>query len=180
MIASPLLTNYVSLQAEIENTSQTILLPGPASILRAGQFVGMGDLPLVTIGERFTAGFSIDSQVQVSRQLAEKTSRIQGGNRIDTFKYSLQINNYKDISVGLRVMDRLPYTDDPAIKIELVQVDPPLSTDPEYLPTQPNKGILRWNLVLAPKIVDRKATFIRYTYTLEYDRNMTVQPKKAQ
>ncbi|MDH7599212.1 MAG: mucoidy inhibitor MuiA family protein [Sedimentisphaerales bacterium] len=177
LIACPLLTDYVYLQADVVNSSQTILLPGPAAIFRDGQFVGRADMSLVTMGERFTAGFGIDSQIQVRRELEEKTTRIQGGNRIDTFRYRLAINNYKDSAVGLRVLDRLPYAEEQAIRIDLDKVDPPLSSDPEYLRTQHKKGILRWDIELGPRTIDDKATVITYTYKMEYDRNMRIEPK---
>jgi len=180
LIACPLLTDYVYLQADILNASQTILLPGPAAIFRSGQFVGRGDLPLVTIGEQFTAGFGIDSQVQVTRELQDKVTRTQGGNRIDTFTYRLAVNNYKDISVGLRVLDRLPYTEDQAVRIELGRSDPPLSTDEQYVLTQRKKGILRWDLQLAPKTTGTKATVITYSYVMEYDRNMRIEPRSQE
>ena len=181
LIASPLLTDYVYLQAEMTNGSDTILLPGSASIFRDGQFVGRGEVPLVTIGERFTAGFGIDSQVQVAHELEEKTTRIQGGNRIDTYTYRIALRNYKNTVVGLRLLDRLPYTEDSSIRIDLdkAKTEPALSTDAEYLRTLGKKGILRWDLKLGPNTIDDKATIVRYSYTMEYDRNMQIQPRRS-
>jgi uncharacterized protein (TIGR02231 family) len=179
LVASPLLTDYVYLQADMVNGSDTILLPGPASIFRDGQFVGRGNVPLVTIGERFTGGFGIDSQVQVAHELEEKTTRVQGGNRIDTYTYRIALRNYKNAAVGLRLLDRLPYTEDASIRIELGKTEPSLSTDAEYLRTLGKKGILRWDLKLGPNTVDDKATIVRYSYTMEYDRNMQIQPRRS-
>ncbi len=178
LIASPLLTDYVYLQADMVNSSDTILLPGPASIFRDGQFVGRGNVPLVTSGERFTAGFGIDSQVQVAHELEEKTTRIQGGNRIDTYTYRIALRNYKNSPVGLRLLDRLPYTEDSSIRIELGKTEPTLSTDAEYVRTIGKKGILRWDLQLGANTIDDKATIVRYSYTMEYDRNMQIQPRR--
>ncbi|MBN1360121.1 MAG: DUF4139 domain-containing protein [Sedimentisphaerales bacterium] len=179
LIASPLLTDYVYLQAEILNGSDTVLLPGPASIFRDGQFVGKGEVPLVTIGDKFIAGFGIDSQVQVTRELEDKTTRIQGGNRIDTYNYRVALRNYKSASVGLRLLDRLPYTDDSSIRIELDKVAPALSTDAEYLRSLRKKGVLRWDLTLEPNTIDDKATVVTYRYTMEYDRNMQIVPRRS-
>jgi uncharacterized protein (TIGR02231 family) len=178
LIASPLLTDYVYLQADMVNGSDTILLPGPASIFRDGQFVGRGNVPLVTSGERFTAGFGIDSQVQVAHELEEKTTRIQGGNRIDTYTYRIALRNYKNAAVGLRLLDRLPYTEDSSIRIDLGKTEPALSTDAEYVRTIGKKGILRWDLKLGANTIDDKATIVRYSYTMEYDRNMQIQPRR--
>ncbi len=175
LIATPILTDYVYLQAELLNDSDTILLPGQASVFRDGEFVGKSELPLVTIGEKLTAGFGIDSQVQVTHELEEKKTRIQGGNRIDTYDYRIALSNYKNTAVELQLLDRLGYTDDSSIKIELVKTEPELSKDSEYLRTARKKGILRWDLNLPPNTVDENATVVKYSFTMEYDRNMQIQ-----
>jgi uncharacterized protein (TIGR02231 family) len=179
LIATPLLTDFVYLQADLLNDSETVLLPGDASIFRNGEFVGKSRLPQVTIGETFTAGFGIDSQVQVVRELENKKTRIQGGNRIDTYDYRLALSNYKNTSVELQLLDRLPYTDDNSIKIELVKTEPELSTGSEYLRIAKKKGILRWDLELAPNTVEKDATIVKYSFTMEYDKNMQIQPRRT-
>jgi len=179
LIATPLLTDYVYLKAELLNDSETILLPGEASMFRNGEFVGKSRLPLVTIGEKFTAGFGIDSQVQVVRELEDKKTRIQGGNRIDTYYYRIALSNYKNTVVELQLLDRLPYTDDSSIKIELEKTEPELSKDAEYLRAARKKGILQWDLKLAPNTVKENATLVKYSFVMEYDRNMQVQPRRT-
>ena len=178
LIATPLLTDYVYLQAELLNDSDTILLPGQAGMFRNDEFVGKSELPLVTIGEKLTAGFGIDSQVQVTRELEDKQTRIQGGNRIDTYNYRIALSNYKNTAVELRLLDRLGYTEDSSIKIELVKTEPELSKDSEYLRTARKKGILRWDLNLPANTVDENATIVKYSFTMEYDRNMQIQASR--
>jgi uncharacterized protein (TIGR02231 family) len=179
LIATPLLTDFIYLQADLLNDSETVLLPGQASMFRDGEFVGKSRLPQVTIGERFTAGFGIDTQVQVVRELEDKKTRIQGGNRIDTYDYRIALSNYKNKPVELQLLDRLPYTDDSSIKIELVKTEPELSTGSEYLRTARKKGILRWDLKLAPNTIDQNATIVKYSFTMEYDRNMEIEPRRT-
>lgn len=178
LLASPLLTDYVYLQAETLNDSNTILLPAPASMFCDGRFVGKGSLPLVTIGEKFTAGFGIDSQIQVTHELEQKKTRIQGGNRIDTYDYRIALSNYKNTHAKLRLLDRLPYSDDPSIKIELTKTSVPLSEDTEYVRSLKKKGILRWDIELEPNTTGEKATIVKYSFTTEYDKNMQLQPTK--
>jgi len=178
LIATPILTDYVYLQAELLNNSDTIFLPGQASVFRNGEFVGNSQLPLVTIGEKLTAGFGIDSQVQVTHELEDKKTRIQGGNRIDTYNYRIALSNYKNTTVELRLLDRLGYTKDSSIKIDLVKTEPQLSEDSEYLRTARKKGILRWDLNLQPNTVDEDATIVKYSFTMEYDKNMQIQARR--
>ncbi|MHC4658839.1 MAG: mucoidy inhibitor MuiA family protein [Planctomycetota bacterium] len=179
LVAAPLLTDYVYLQAELLNDSDTILLPGEASMFRNGGFVGKSRLPQVTTGEKFTTGFGIDSQVQVAHELEDKKTRVQGGNRIDTYHYRIALSNYKNTPVKLRLLDRLPYADTDSIKVELEKTQPALSKDSEYLRTSRKKGILRWDLDLEPNTAEGDATIVKYTYTMEYDRNMQIQPRRS-
>lgn len=176
LIATPLLTDYVYLQADLLNDSDIIFLPGQASVFRNGQFVGKSQMPVVTIGEKLNTGFGIDSQIQVARELEDKQTNFQGGNRIDTFKYRIALENYKNSPVRLRLIDRLPYTDDKSIKIELADNSQPLSEDSEYIRKDKKKGLLRWDIELLPNTIDDKATIVTYSYTAEYDRNMQIQP----
>ena len=148
-------------------------------MFRNGEFVGKSQLPQVTIGEKFTAGFGIDSQVQVARELEDKKTRIQGGNRIDTYYYRIALSNYKNTPVELQLLDRLPYTDNTSITIELEKTEPQLSKDSEYQRTNRKKGILRWDLKLAPNTIDSKTTVVKYNFTMEYDRNMQIQSRRS-
>jgi uncharacterized protein (TIGR02231 family) len=175
-IATPLLTDYVYLQADLLNDSDTIFLPGQASVFRNDQFVGKSQMPVVTIGEKLTTGFGIDSQIRVTRELEDKQTNFQGGNRIDTFKYRIALENYKNSLVRLRLIDRLPYTDDKSIKIELTNNSRPLSDDSEYIRKDKKKGLMRWDIELAPNTVDDKTAVVTYSYIAEYDRNMQIQP----
>ena len=179
LVATPLLTDYVYLQAELINTGKTVFLPGPASMFRNGEFVGKSKLPIVTVGEKFTAGFGIDSQIQVLRELKDKKSRIQGGNRIDTYHYRIALSNYRGTPAELRLLDRLPFTDGNSIKIELLKTSPKLSTDAEYLRTLRKKGILRWDMNLKPNSVYQNATIVNYSFTMEYDKNMQIRPSRT-
>jgi uncharacterized protein (TIGR02231 family) len=179
LVATPLLTDYVYLQADLLNDSDTVLLPGQAGMFRDGQFVGRSRLPQVTIGETFTAGFGIDSQVHVARELEDKNTRIQGGNRIDTYDYRIALSNYKNTPVELQLLDRLPQAEDASIKIELVKTESELSTDSEYLRKAKKNGILRWDLKLAPNTIEKDTTIVKYSFTMEYDRNMQIQPRRS-
>src|SRR5262249_19141966 len=63
--AVPVLTRHVYRLANMTNTSEYVLLPGEATMYNGEDFVGRMDVPLVAIGEQFTAGFGVDPQLQV-------------------------------------------------------------------------------------------------------------------
>jgi uncharacterized protein (TIGR02231 family) len=174
-VAAPLLTDYVYLQGELTNTSDTILLPGSADTFRNGEFVGKADMKLVTMGQTFTTGFGVDSQIQVAREFKDKNIKSLLGNRIDENQYRIAIDNYYDKAVTLRLMDRLPWTENDDLSIELTDNSHPLSTDADYVRTQKDKGILRWDLNLKPDTSGKKGTIVTYAFTLKYDNDMAIR-----
>jgi hypothetical protein len=176
MLATPLLTDYVYLQADIVNDSSVIMLAGPASMYRNGEFVGKGSLEMVTIGEKFTAGFGVDSQIKILREFKDKKIETLWGNRVENYDYRLAINNYKSTKVKLRLLERIPYTEDEKLEIMNFRTDVSLSTDPEYLRTDRQKGILRWDLNLEPSTTGPKATIVTYSYAMKYSNELQIQP----
>ena len=173
-IATPLLTDYVYLQADITNNSKTIMLAGPASMYLDGGFVGKANLEAVTIGEEFTAGFGVDSQVRITREFKDKKVDTLWGNRVEEYDYRIAIDNYKNRSVKLRLLERIPYTEDENLEIENFKTNTALSKDPEYLRAGRDKGILRWDLTLKQATTGRKATIVTYHYTMKYDNDMSI------
>jgi hypothetical protein len=176
MLATPLLTDYVYLQADIVNDSNVIMLAGPVSMYRNDEFVGKGSTELVTIGEKFTTGFGVDSQIKILREFKDKKIETLWGNRVESYDYRLAINNYKNTKVKLRLLERIPYTEDEKLEIINFKTDTALSTDPEYLRTDRQKGILRWDLNLEPNTTGPKATIVTYSYTMKYDNELQIQP----
>jgi hypothetical protein len=177
-VGTPILTDYVYIEGSITNDSVTILLAGPASMYRDGEFAGKGTVELVTKGEKFTAGFGVDSQIHISREFKDKKVETLFGNRVDKFEYRLAIENYKNTPVKLRLLERIPYTQDLGLEIRDFQTNTSLSADQDYVRTLKDKGILRWDLELAPKTVADKALIITYSYTMKYDKGMQIQPAK--
>ena len=80
--AVPVLTPHVYRLADLINKSNYVLLPGEATMYQGTDFVGRMNLPLVAIGEQFTVGFGVDPQLQVQRQMIDKTRTTQGGNQV--------------------------------------------------------------------------------------------------
>lgn len=180
MIGTPLLTDYVYLQADVTNNSDVIMLAGPASMYRDGEFVGKGQLEMVTMGEKFTAGFGVDSQVRISREFKDKKVETLWGNRVEKYDYRIAISNYKNTKVNLRLLERIPFTKDEKLEISGFETNKPLSTDPEYVRTQKDKGVLRWDLNLGAATAEEKATIVTYSYSMKYDSDMNIKPASGQ
>ncbi|TWT96873.1 hypothetical protein Pla108_26480 [Botrimarina colliarenosi] len=163
-IATPVLTSYVYQEAKLTNATKHVLLAGPSATFLGDRFVGRGEIPQAAIGESFTVGLGIDESLRASRELADKSDRVQGGNRIARFDYVLTIENFGDAETEVRVLDRLPKSDGDAIKVTLVE------SDPEAEDAGEDDGLLRWD-VKAPAAGE---TTVSYTMTIEHDKNLRI------
>jgi uncharacterized protein (TIGR02231 family) len=175
-IGTPVLSDYVYLEAEAKNESETVLLEGAYTAYLDGRFVGRSVIPLVGRGESFGVGFGIDSQLRVSRDLVEKKDEIKGGNRVVSFKYRLSVSNYKSGDVSIRLLERMPAAPRADIRINLVETNTELSKDRLYLRDQRNKGLLRWDITVAKGSTGADTKEVTYTYNMEYDKQMEVGP----
>jgi len=172
--AVPVLNRHVYRLADLANNSGHVLLPGEATMYQGPDFVGRMSMPLVAVGEEFTAGFGVDPQLQVQRQMADKAKATQGGNEVLTYKYSILVSSYKREPVRLQVWDRLPHAESEIAGVTLVKAAPQLSKDGLYLREGRPHNLLRWDLEVAPQTSGEKALAITYEFQLALDRNMAI------
>jgi hypothetical protein len=172
--AVPVLAPHVYRQADLVNKSEYVLLPGAATMYLGTDFVGRMNLPLVAIGEHFTVGFGIDPQLQVQRQLVDKSRSTQGGNQVLKYEYRILVNSYKPETVKLQVWDRLPRAENETAGINLIKATPEISSDSLYLREERPNNLLRWDLNVEPAMNGEKAMTIRYEFKLELDRQMQI------
>jgi hypothetical protein len=172
--AVPVLTPHVYRQANLTNKSEYVLLPGEATMYNGTDFVGRMNLPLVAIGETFTAGFGAEPQLQINRQMADKTRSMQGGNQVLKYEYRILVSSYKPEKVRLQVWDRLPTAENETMGVSLVKTSPEVSKDPLYLREERPHNLLRWDLDVDPAMNGEKALTIQYEFKLELDKTMTI------
>lgn len=174
-VATPALSDFVYLQADVKNVTDSVLLDGPYTAYLDGRFVGRAALPMVARGESFTVGFGIDEQLRVGRKLEEKEEAMQGGNRVTTYKYRITLFNYKQDAVKMLVYDRIPVAMGSQLRVNMdADATTPLSTDRTYVKQQKPEGILRWDVEVPGGSSGVDAAEITYAYTMEYDRQMRI------
>jgi uncharacterized protein (TIGR02231 family) len=172
--AVPVLTQHVYRLADLTNKSKYVLLPGEATMYLGSDFVGQQNLPLVAIGEQFTAGFGVDPQMQVQRQMMDKSRILQGGNQSLRYDYRILVSSYKQEKVRLQVWDRLPHADTDAVGVTLIKTTPEVSKDALYVREQRPNNLLRWDIDVEPNMTGEKAMAISYEFKLELDKQMTI------
>jgi uncharacterized protein (TIGR02231 family) len=172
--AVPVLGPHVYRLADLANTSERVLLPGEATMYQGADFVGRMAMPLVAVGEEFTAGFGADPQLQVQRQMVDKARTTQGGNQVLTYKYRILVSSYKKEPVKLQVWDRLPHAETETAGVTLLKSSPGVSKDGLYERESRPYNLLRWDLEVEPNTSGEKALPIAYEFKLELDRNMAI------
>jgi hypothetical protein len=177
--AVPVLTSHVYRLADLVNKSEYVLLPGEATMYVGSDFVGRMNLALVAIGERYTVGFGVDPQVQVSRALAKKSRTVQGGNQVHSYEYRITVGSYKSEPVQVRVWDRLPRAEAEAVAVSLLDAAPKISEDPTYLRRERPENLLRWDLTVGPNQNAEKSAAVAYQFKLEYARDVAIANFKA-
>jgi hypothetical protein len=172
--AVPVLTQQVYRLADLANKSEHILLPGEATMYLGTDFVGRMTMPLVAVGEEFTAGFGIDPQLQVRRQMLDMARSTQGGNQVLKYDYRILINSYKTEPVRLQVWDRLPHAEAETAGVSLLKATPDLSKDGLYLRENRPNNLLRWDVEVEPTMNGERAMAINYEFKMELDRQMLI------
>jgi uncharacterized protein (TIGR02231 family) len=171
----PVLNANVYRLADLVNQSEVVLLPGEATMYQDSDFVGRMTMPLVAIGEEFTAGFGVDPQLQIARIMMDKSRNTSGANQVLKYDYRILVNSYKTQRVQLQVWDRLPLAQEvETTMISLVKTAPELSTDKLYLRELRPKNLLRWDLEVEPAMNGEKALAINYEFRLELDKQMVI------
>src|SRR6516165_2406261 len=172
--AVPVLNRHVYRLADLVNKSEHILLPGEATMYQGTDFVGRMPMPLVAVGEEFTAGFGVDTQLQIQRQMVDQTRSTQGGNQVIKYDYRILVSSFKSDKVKLQVWDRLPKGETESINVSLLKAAPDLSKDAIYLRESHPNNLLRWDLEVEPGRSGEKALPIAYEFRMELDRQMAI------
>jgi uncharacterized protein (TIGR02231 family) len=160
--------------ANLTNKSTHVLLPGEATMYVGTDFVGRATLPLVAAGEQFTIGFGVDPQLQVQRQMVDRTRTTQGANQVLKYDYRILVSSYKAEPVKMQVWDRLPHTENEVVGVNLLKAQPEISKDPLYVREERPKNLLRWDVTVEPAMSGEKALAITYDFKLELDKHMQI------
>ncbi|MFD2098533.1 DUF4139 domain-containing protein [Flagellimonas iocasae] len=143
--AAPVINENVFLTASFKDWERHQLLPGEANIYFEGTYAGKTVLDPYTTKKEMVLSLGIDNNITVSRQQDRnfKSKSFTGSNRILDRTYNLEVKNNKNVAINLKLMDRIPMSQDKEIKVDDVIIN-----NANY---DNQKGLLTWNLDLAPQ-----------------------------
>ena len=158
--AAPIINENVFLTASFKDWEQYQLLPGEANIYFKGTYAGKTVLDPYTVKKEMVLSLGIDPNITVTRKQQRnfKSKSFTGSNRILDRIYDLEVKNNKNTAISLKLMDRVPKSQNKDIKVDDVE-----TFNAEY---DKKKGLLTWVLDIAPK-ENKKESF---SFKVKYPR----------
>ncbi len=162
--SAPLVATEVYLTASVENYEQYDMLPGDANIYFDGSYAGKVFLDPRLAESKLQLSLGVDPSIIVERtRVNNKKDKSFFGNTLKVNRnYTLKINNQKNRPINLKLIDRIPVSQNDAISIE----------DKDYGQAELNKdtGILTWEL----KIEALGQTEKNFSYQVNYPKGKTI------
>jgi uncharacterized protein (TIGR02231 family) len=160
----PKVSSYGYLKAELVNNASYPLLAGPAQLFIGDGFTGSSALEEIASKEEFSLAFGLDEGIKTKREEVKrhKEAGFMGKNRM-TYRYRMEVANYKPHLQTVMVMDQLPLAADEEIKVTMGEVSPAPQVNKDT-------GEVSWNITLKPQ--EKKE--IIFEFTVEYPKEREV------
>ncbi len=141
-LAVPIINENVFLTAKFKDWEKYNLLPGEASIYFNGNYSGKTTIDPYSLKKEMTISLGVDSNISVNRRKVQnfKSKSFSGNNRILTKTYELVVKNNKTTSVKIKLLDRIPLSQNKEIKVDNIEFG-----DSSY---NKKNGILSWDISL--------------------------------
>lgn len=158
--AAPLVNENVFLTASFTDWEKHQLLPGEANIYFEGTYAGKTVVDPYTTKKEMILSLGIDNNITVTRKQERnfKSKSFAGNNRILDRTYTLEVKNNKNAPIQLKLMDRIPISQNKDIKVDDI-----ITNSADY---DDKKGLLTWKLQLLPKQTDDK----KYSFQVKYPK----------
>lgn len=159
--AAPIANENVFLTTTFSNWEQYNLLPGEASIYFKGAYAGKTTIDPYVTKKEMTVSLGIDQNITVTRKQNKdfKNKSFTGSNRILDRRYDLEVKNNKAVAIDLKLMDRVPISQNNAIKVSDIET---LNTDYDD-----EKGLVTWKMKLKSNETQKESFLFRVKYPKE-------------
>lgn len=160
-LAIPVLNENVFLTASFKNWEQYNLLPGEANIYFKGGFAGKTVIDPYKTTKEMVVSLGVDAGITVTRKQDRnfKSKSLLGNNRVLNRAYDLEIKNNKNTAVTIKLIDRIPLSENKEIKVSEIETYNANYNDA--------KGLLTWKIDLNSKETQKE----RFSYEVKYPKN---------
>jgi uncharacterized protein (TIGR02231 family) len=161
---APILNENVFMTATFRDWEQHNLLPGEANVYFEGAFAGKTTIDPYTTKKEMTLSLGIDPNITVSRKQVKdfKSKSFTGGNGILDRTYELVVKNNKSVQINIKLMDRVPLSQNKEIKVDDVE-----SFNADY---DAKKGLLTWKLQVDSQASKTEA----FSFKVRYPKFKTI------
>lgn len=145
---APAFDPAVYLEAQMINADEAPLLAGEVNVQRDGTFVGKTRIGAVAPGEEFSLGLGVDERVRANRVPVRRRESDPPGasTRSDIQEFRTSLKNLHDFPVRVLLVDRMPYSENAAISVDMLAQ----TTPPATKAVQDKRGVVGWKIDLAP------------------------------
>lgn len=136
------------LYAKLQSPKGTPLLPGRVYLFRDGTFAGTSNLPLLQPGENHDLGFGVDDQLKVRYAVLEEKrgeSGLISTSHTDSRNFRVTLKNLHERPIQVRVLDRVPVSQNQDIKVEYTGRSAPANANFED-----KRGVMNFDAKLEP------------------------------
>lgn len=156
--AAPIVNENVFLTASFGEWEQYNLLPGEANIYFAGSYAGKTTIDPYTVMAAMIVSLGIDPNITVTRKQDNnfKSKSFIGSNRILDRTYNIEVKNNKSVAVDLKLMDRIPISQNKDIRVDNVE-----TYDAVY---DKKKGLMTWQMKLRSQETTKKSFSFQVKY----------------
>jgi len=170
IVAAPEQSLNAARTLEMTNSTGQPFLPGKVALYQDGAFLGMTEINFIAMGERFALFLSVADHIKLSRKLDRKRSALVKRRRRRRNKmqvaFIVTLENLSPKATVVALTDRIPVSENKAIKIDRVKISGGVKPD--------SQGLLHWNLSLKPK---EKRQF-RIAYQVEYPSELVLETRR--
>jgi len=161
---APVINENVFLTAKIGNWEQYNLLPAEANVYFEGSYSGKTNINPSATTDSLTVSLGVDPNIVVKRtQLNDfKKTTLIGSNKVIKKAFEIEIKNNKQAEIKLTVLDRIPKSQNKAIKIDDIETGSSSYDE--------DKGILKWVINLK----SGKSENVKHSYSVKFPKGKRV------
>ena len=162
--AAPIINENVFLTATLKDWEKLQLLPGEAYVYYEGGYAGKTTLDPFIQKKEMVLSLGIDPNVTVSRKQRRnfKSKSFTGGSRIVNRTYDLEVKNNKTTAVKLKLMDRIPLSQNKEIKVSDI--------NPGEANYNVKTGLLTWEMNLESKAIQNED----FSFAVKYPKGRSI------
>jgi uncharacterized protein (TIGR02231 family) len=173
--AVPSLSRSAFLEATFKFEREVPWGAGELQLYRDGAFVGAANTPGLLPGADVRLPFGADDRIRIEShdEPAQSGARgILGGQMVEEHRRNFDITSFHGAPIVLELIDRIPVSQNAAIKVEYMKDATPATTRD----LDGKTGILLWKLKLTP----RERTTVKQHYSVGYPKGQRVEQTEGE